>query len=103
MLTQLTEQERKVKVRQAAEAMGFNLEELELLSRLFQEASWPLLQRYLGKWEQVLNNEMWAPSEITEVKVHFLKGQMNVVKSLQNLPIEVMKSKEALKQAPEKE
>lgn len=96
------QEERKRLRREAALGLG-TLEELEMFSRLFLEPSWQLLQRYLSKWEAGVDKEMWGSRELSVEKVHFLKGQMQAVRSMLRLPEEIKASQEALKTASESE
>lgn len=94
--------ERKVQQQEAAASLG-TLEELERFYHLCQDSSWPLLLRYLAKWEDSLNKQMWEGREVSLNTVHFMKGQMWAVKVIRNLPKEIQLSIEALKAASESE
>jgi hypothetical protein len=56
-----------------------------------------MLLRYLDKWEEGLNKNMWDVRSVTMEQVHFMKGQMYAVKTMKRLSEEIKQSIELLR------
>lgn len=76
----------------------WSLQDLEMLSHLYQDHNWSLFQKWLGSLEEALNDQVWNNKTLSLEQLYFLRGQRRVLNIINRLPHEIEKSKQMLKE-----